>query len=138
IRSAPVSPKLRAETPKSGAISTRSSAEDRPSRNLLPPPLPLPQLKSYESLPAINRPVIRTQDSSNTIPGLLASPQRSPNRGRSSTVSSVSSIDVAPRMSRSRSRSRRASTIFGNLVGRDSGRGTPVDKLSMEQEEEDV
>lgn len=70
------------------------------------------------------------------VPVLLNSPVRSPNRGRSSTVSSVSSIgDAAPRMSRSRSR--RASTIFSNLVGRDSGRGTPVEKMSMEQEEEE-
>jgi hypothetical protein len=57
-------------------------------------------------------------------------------RGRSSTVSSVSSDVVSsPRMSRSRSR--RASTIFSNLKGRDSGRGTPVEKLSLEYDEEE-
>ena len=38
----------------------------------------------------------------------------------------------------SRSRTRRASTLFGNLKGRDSGRGTPIEKLSFEDQEEEI
>jgi hypothetical protein len=109
IRSAPTSPKLSSQNP---TVSARSSAEDRP--RLLP--LPLPALQPSESLP-----------SRQSMVGLNSSMLVS--RGRSSTVSSVSS-DISPRMSRSRSR--RASTIFGNLKGRDSGRGTPVEKLSLD------
>jgi hypothetical protein len=65
--------------------------------------------------------------------GFLPSPQWSPIRGRSSTVSSVG--DDGPRLSTSRSR--RASTIFVNLKGRDSGQRTPVEKLSLDNEEDE-
>lgn len=110
IHSAPTSPKLSAQK---NTVSARSSAEDRP--RLLP--LPLPALQPSESLP-----------SRQSMLGLNSSAMVV-SRGRSSTVSSVSS-DISPRMSRSRSR--RASTIFGNLKGRESGRGTPVEKLSLD------
>jgi hypothetical protein len=114
IHSAPTSPKLSAQNP---TASARSSAEDRPRLLPLPLPLPLPALQPSESLPS--RPSMVGLNSSATMVS----------RGRSSTVSSVSS-DISPRMSRSRSR--RASTIFSNLKGRDSGRGTPVEKSSLD------
>lgn len=129
-RSVPSSPKLSAQS--SRILSARSSNEDRP-RHLLP--LPLPALKSSESLPASTRPLLPPSMTSAATLSVLPSPIRPPNRGRSSTVSSISS-DVAPRTSRSRTR--RASTIFGNLKGRESGRGTPIEKLSFEYEEEEA
>jgi hypothetical protein len=127
VQSAPSSPKLGPMTMTTGHLSTRSSVEDRSRRGLspLPPPLPLPVLKYSESLPSMG-PLAGS-------PGFLTSPQRSPIRGRSSTVSSVA--DDAPRLSRSRSR--RASTIFSNLKGRDSGQRTPVEKSSLDNEEDE-
>lgn len=120
-RSAPSSPKL--STSPAMPLSTRSS-NDMP----LLPPLALPALKSSESLPAIHRPFVPTPQSD--------SPIRSPRRGRSSTVSSVNSDIVIPRASQSRSR--RTNTIFSGLKKTESGRGTPVEKLSLDDNEEEV
>lgn len=125
-RSAPASPKLLPQSVE--LLSTRSPNEDRHTSKLLS--RPLPGVISYESLPATNRPVLGISTSSSGFP----SPQRSPVRGRSSTVSSVSS-DIPSRMSHSRTR--RTNTIFSNLKGRDSGRGTPVEKLSLDNDEEE-
>ena len=121
-RSAPASPKRFA----SPAIpSSPRSSDDLP----LPPPLPLLALKSFESLPSINRPFVSTSQSE-------SSPIRSPRRDRSSTVSSVNSDVVIPRASHSKSR--RANTIFSGLKKTESGRGTPVEKLSLDDNEEEV
>ena len=120
-RSAPSSPKL--STSPAMPLSTRSS-NDMP----LLPPLALPALKSSESLPAIHRPFVPTPQSD--------SPIRSPRRGRSSTVSSVNSDIAIPRASQSRSR--RTNTIFSGLKKTESGRGTPVEKLSLDDNEEEV
>jgi len=128
-RSVPSSPKLSAQS--SRVLSARSSNEDRP-RHLSP--FSLPALKSSESLPASTRPVLPPSMTSAATLSVLPSPIRTPNRGRSSTVSSISS-DVAPRTSRSRTRNR-ASTIFGNLKGRESGRGTPIEKSSFEYDDD--
>jgi len=120
-RSAPASPKL--STSPAIPLSTRSS-NDMP----LLPPLSLPALKSSESLPAINRPWVPTPQSDTPI--------RSPRRGRSSTVSSVNSDVAVPRASQSRTR--RTNTIFSGLKKTESGRGTPVEKLSLDDNEEEV
>ena len=95
--SAPASPKLSAQS--ATPLSSRSSNDDRRLQRLLPLP-PLPALQSSESLPATNRPILGNMTPSSDIG---SSPQRSAHRGRSSTVSSVSS-DIAPQMTPSRSR----------------------------------
>ena len=120
-RSAPASPKL--STSPAIPLSTRSS-NDMP----LLPPLPLPALRPSESLPAINRPFVPSPRPE--------SPIRSPRRGRSSTVSSINSDVAVPRASQSRTR--RTNTIFSGLKKTESGRGTPVEKLSLDDNEEEI
>ena len=120
-RSAPASPKL--STSPAIPLSNRSS-NDMP----LLPPLPLPALRPSESLPVINRPFVPSPRPE--------SPIRSPRRGRSSTVSSINSDVAVPRASQSRTR--RTNTIFSGLKKTESGRGTPVEKLSLDEDEEEI
>jgi hypothetical protein len=126
-RSAPASPKLNAQSGTS--LSARSSNEDSRLQRLPLPPLPA--LQSSESLPATNRPILGSRTPSADVD---SSHQQSSHRGRSSSVTSVSS-DVAPRMTPSRSR--RTNTIFTNLKGRDSGQRTPIEKLSLDDDEDE-
>ena len=147
FHSAPTSPKI---LPQSGGL-TRSSNESSTDKLQS---LPLPALKSSESLPptTTNRPILGittksassgTAKSSSEFPApppplSSSSPSRSPIRGRSSTVSSVSS-DLQPPPRMSHSRTRRTATIFSNLKSgsRDSGRATPVEKLILDNDEDD-
>lgn len=132
--SAPASPKLSAQSTP-GPLSNRSSDEDRRTTTQGFPSLPkLPALRSSESLPSTSRPFFGSTTSLATFSDVVSSPQRIYARGRSPTVSSVSS-DVAPRASHSRTR--RTYPIFANLKGRDSGRGTPTEKLSLDNGEEE-
>jgi hypothetical protein len=122
--SVPASPKFPVA---SADTSIRSSIDDQQSTPMMPPPLP--SLKSSASLPSTS-PLIAPKLTSRSLT-VLPSTVKSPARGRSSTVSSVSS-DVQARTSRSTTR--RASTIF-TIKGRESGRGTPVEKLSLDEDE---
>jgi len=112
VRSAPPSPKLSAEQ-----SNEKSIAEE--------PPL----TESNGSLQPVERPTLGSPNISNEY---FPAVQQQRSRGRSSTVSSVNSDGVAPKMSPSRSR-RSNTTLFFNVRGRnESGRATPTEKASME------
>jgi len=106
---------------KNDSVHSIELSRSAPASPKLYPQNQLPRLQSSESMPSTT-PILPP---STPIASPLLSPSIVPLRGRSSTVSSASSDR----------RTRRTSTMFG-LKG--SGRGTPIEKLSFEEEELDL
>ena len=112
VMSAPASPKLSPHQSNERSIPEEALTE--PTASLQP----------------VERPL--TVGSPSTSSEYFPAVQQQRSRGRSSTVSSVNSDGVAPRMTPSRSR-RSNTTLFFNVRGRnESGRATPTEKASME------